>query len=65
MPFFEAPTANRTPSLKERTSDLFGVEFQVPILAHDELYAGKLVAALDRQHPVTCSMCGNSSSLGA
>lgn len=38
-------------SLSARTSDLFGVELDVPILASDELYAGKLVAALDRQHP--------------
>jgi predicted nucleotidyltransferase component of viral defense system len=38
-------------ALSARTSDLFGVEFEVPILARDELYAGKLVAALDRQHP--------------
>lgn len=37
--------------LSAKTSDLFGVEFEVPILARDELYAGKLVAALDRQHP--------------
>lgn len=38
-------------SLSARTSNLFGVEFEAPILARDELYAGKLVAALDRQHP--------------
>lgn len=38
-------------SLSRKTSDLFGVEFETPILARDELYAGKLVAALDRQHP--------------
>lgn len=38
-------------SLSHRTSDLFGVEFEVPTLASDELYASKLVAALDRQHP--------------
>ena len=37
--------------LSARTGDLFGVEFEAPILARDELYAGKLVAALDRQHP--------------
>lgn len=37
--------------LSGKTSDLFGVEFDAPILARDELYAGKLVAALDRQHP--------------
>lgn len=38
-------------SLSARASDLFGVELEVPILVPDELYAGKLVAALDRQHP--------------
>ncbi|MBK9427184.1 MAG: nucleotidyl transferase AbiEii/AbiGii toxin family protein [Gammaproteobacteria bacterium] len=37
--------------LSARTSDLFGAEFEVPTLAPDELYASKLVAALDRQHP--------------
>ncbi|MCG5259486.1 nucleotidyl transferase AbiEii/AbiGii toxin family protein [Cupriavidus gilardii] len=37
--------------LSARAAELFGVEFDVPILAADELYAGKLVAALDRQHP--------------
>jgi predicted nucleotidyltransferase component of viral defense system len=29
----------------------FGIEVHAPILNHDELYASKLVAALDRQHP--------------
>lgn len=38
-------------SLSERTADLFGMELELPILAPDELYAGKLVATLDRQHP--------------
>lgn len=37
--------------LCSRTRDLFGMEFEAPLLARDELYAGKLVAALDRQHP--------------
>lgn len=37
--------------LCESTSELFGVEIEAPVLARDELYAGKLVAALDRQHP--------------
>ncbi|NUN63081.1 MAG: nucleotidyl transferase AbiEii/AbiGii toxin family protein [Burkholderiaceae bacterium] len=37
--------------LSARASDLFGVEFALPVLAPDELYASKLVAALDRQHP--------------
>jgi len=38
-------------SLSRKTGDLFGLEFAVPMLDADELYAGKLVAALDRQHP--------------
>ena len=38
-------------ALSVRTSDLFSVEFELPTLAPDELYASKLVAALDRQHP--------------
>lgn len=29
----------------------FGIEVYAPIFDHDELYASKLVAALDRQHP--------------
>lgn len=37
--------------LSARASDLFGIEFEVPVLAPDELYAGKLGAALDRQQP--------------
>lgn len=37
--------------LASRVGDQFGVEFSLPVLATDELYAGKLVAALDRQHP--------------
>lgn len=37
--------------LSARTGNQFGVEFELPILASDELYASKLVAALDRQHP--------------
>lgn len=43
------PTERRP--LSSRSSDLFGVEFELPMLARDELYASKLVAALDRQHP--------------
>jgi len=43
------PTTRRR--LSRKVGDLFGVEFEVPVLAPDELYAGKLVAALDRQHP--------------
>jgi len=31
--------------LNARTGDLFGVEFDAPILARDELYAGKLVGS--------------------
>lgn len=43
------PTERR--QLCARASELFGVEVTVPILAPDELFASKLVAALDRQHP--------------
>lgn len=38
-------------SLSPRTQDLFGVEFDLPVLETDELYGSKLVAAMDRQHP--------------
>lgn len=37
--------------LSASTSDRFSVEFDLPVLAPDELYGSKLVAALDRQHP--------------
>jgi predicted nucleotidyltransferase component of viral defense system len=37
--------------LTQIASDLFGTEIVAPILARDEVYAGKIVAALDRQHP--------------
>jgi len=37
--------------LSTGASDLFGVEFLVPMLDTDELYGSKLVAAMDRQHP--------------
>jgi len=38
-------------SLAPRAAELFSAELSVPILAMDELYGSKLVAALDRQHP--------------
>jgi len=38
-------------ALSPKTSMLFSTEVEVPILAPDELYGSKLVAALDRQHP--------------
>ena len=37
--------------LSPKTSQTFGVEMRLPVLASDELYGSKLVAALDRQHP--------------
>lgn len=37
--------------LSARTSNLFSVELDLPTLVPDELYASKLVAAMDRQHP--------------
>lgn len=38
-------------SLVDAAKDLFFFELELPVLAKDELYASKLVAALDRQHP--------------
>ena len=38
-------------SLSARTADRFGIEFDTPAFAPDELSAGKQVAALGRQHP--------------
>ena len=32
-------------------ADMFAAELELPILAIDELYGSKLVAAMDRQHP--------------
>jgi len=43
------PTERRT--LSPRTADMFSVELELPMLAPEELYGGKLVAAMDRQHP--------------
>ena len=43
-------------SLSARTSDLFGVEFELPVLAPDELYASTRAI---------CSMCGNFTSQAA
>ena len=37
--------------LSQNAADMFGLDITVPTLQPDELYAGKLVAALDRQHP--------------
>lgn len=37
--------------LSARTAERFSVELELPILTPDELYASKLVAAMDRQHP--------------
>jgi predicted nucleotidyltransferase component of viral defense system len=38
-------------ALCARTAEQFAAELELPLLASDELYGGKLVAALDRQHP--------------
>ena len=37
--------------LNPNTAKMFGTELELPLLAVDELYGSKLVAALDRQHP--------------
>lgn len=43
------PPARRR--LCAKTAEMFSAELELPILAPDELYGGKLVAAMDRQHP--------------
>lgn len=37
--------------LAEQAQDLFFSDVEIPLLHPDELYGGKLVAAMDRQHP--------------
>lgn len=43
------PPERRT--LVQTAQQLFAISVEVPVLAAPELYGGKLVAALDRQHP--------------
>lgn len=38
-------------ALCAKTAEMFSAELALPILAPDELYGSKLVAAMDRQHP--------------
>lgn len=38
-------------ALTSQTAEMFSAELELPVLATAELYGGKLVAALDRQHP--------------
>lgn len=37
--------------LSPKTAQMFSTELRLPVLAVDELYGSKLLAALDRQHP--------------
>lgn len=37
--------------LAGRAREMFTRDLEVPVIAEDELYGGKIVAALDRQHP--------------
>lgn len=41
----------QTRPLQPKAKDILGVELELPILAESEIYGGKLIAALDRQHP--------------
>lgn len=43
------PPARRSLSL--RAQDTLGVDIEIPVASLEDVYAGKLVAALDRQHP--------------
>jgi predicted nucleotidyltransferase component of viral defense system len=44
---FSATTSRTTPAVEEQ----FGLSVRVPVLSFADLYGGKIVAALDRQHP--------------
>jgi hypothetical protein len=37
--------------LQPKAREILGVDLELPVLAESEVYAGKLVAAMDRQHP--------------
>ena len=37
--------------LQPNAREILGVDLELPVLAESEVYAGKLVAAMDRQHP--------------
>jgi hypothetical protein len=41
----------RTMRMTESARRTFATDFSIPALAREELYGGKIVAALDRQHP--------------
>jgi Nucleotidyl transferase AbiEii toxin, Type IV TA system len=41
----------RSTCLSEICQEQFGLSVQVPVLSRADLYGGKIVAALDRQHP--------------
>ena len=41
----------RTASLTTKAREALQAEVEIPVVADEDLYAGKLVAALDRQHP--------------
>jgi len=43
------PIERRT--LCAKTAEMFSAELELPVLAPDELYGSKIVAAMDRQHP--------------
>jgi predicted nucleotidyltransferase component of viral defense system len=41
----------RSASLKPKARDTLRVDLEIPVVSLEDLYGGKLVAALDRQHP--------------
>lgn len=41
----------RTASLTAKAREALQADLEIPVVANEDLYAGKLVAALDRQHP--------------
>lgn len=47
------PVASK--ALTEQAQNILQAEIEVPVASFEDVYGGKLVAALDRQHPGTCS----------
>lgn len=45
----------RTAALTPTARDVLLTDLEIPVVSLEDVYGGKLVAAMDRQHPRTCS----------
>jgi predicted nucleotidyltransferase component of viral defense system len=56
----------RMASLTQSARDTLQADLEVPVVSLEDVYGGKLVAAMDRQHPRDCSMsCSPSRTRGS